>query len=308
VLTPWRDKVRAIVQAWYPGQEGGPAIARVLFGDVDPGGRLPATFPKREEDIPTAGDPEKYPGVGENVHYKEGVLVGHRWYDARGLEPAFPFGFGLSYTRFAFRDLRVRRTGRASARATVTVVNTGRRRGVAVPQLYLGLPQPGPAVVQPPRKFAGARKLRLRPGKRRRVTFRISRRQLSYWDSGGDRWAVARGCYRVMVGHSSRRIARQGVVGIGGAKCRRRAPRCKRARRFGVHTGVPAARVRRVTVYVNGARQSVQRGPLRLARVRVPARGVVRVRLVTRTTSGDRVVRSKRYGPCSPKRNPHRRK
>src|SRR4051812_11088407 len=107
VLTPWRDKVKALVEAWYPGQQGGPAIARVLFGDTDPGGRLPATFPQSEDQLPTAGDPQKYPGTGETATYKEGVLVGYRWYDANNLTPAFPFGFGLSYTTFKFAHMKV---------------------------------------------------------------------------------------------------------------------------------------------------------------------------------------------------------
>ena len=111
VLTPWRDRVEGIVEAWYPGESGGPAIARVLFGDVDPGGRLPATFPRRERDLPTAGNPRRYPGVGDVVRYSEGVLVGYRWYDRRRIRPAFPFGFGLSYTRFGFQ-----RPARAAAR------------------------------------------------------------------------------------------------------------------------------------------------------------------------------------------------
>ena len=106
VLTPWRAKVPALLEAWYPGLEGGTAIGRVLFGD-DPGGRLPVTFPRREADLPTAGDLEAYPGVAEMVRYKEGVLVGHRWYDAKGIEPAFAFGHGLSYTSFSYRDLKI---------------------------------------------------------------------------------------------------------------------------------------------------------------------------------------------------------
>ncbi|HEY7454078.1 MAG TPA: glycoside hydrolase family 3 C-terminal domain-containing protein [Thermoleophilaceae bacterium] len=215
VLTPWRGKVRALLEAWYPGQEAGPALARVLFGDVDPGGRLPVTFPRSEADLPTAGDPEKYPGVAEQVHYKEGVFVGYRWYDQRRLRPAFPFGFGRSYTRFAFRGLRVRRTGRHSARVSAVVVNRGRRRGTAVPQLYLGLPSPSGAVRQPPRQLRGVRKLSLRRGARRRVTFRVGSRALSYWDVTAGRWRVARGCYRVMVGSSSRALPLRGRFGIG---------------------------------------------------------------------------------------------
>jgi beta-glucosidase len=219
VLTPWRDKVAAIAEAWYPGAAGGPAIARVLFGDVDPGGRLPATFPRSEADLPTAGDPEKYPGVGETVRYKEGVLVGYRWFDQKRLEPAFPFGFGLSYTTFALRRLRV--TARS---ASVEVVNTGRRTGVAVPQLYLGLPDPGPGIVQPPRQLKGMRSLRLGPGRSRRVTFPITRRDLSYWDVTSNDWKVAPGCYGVMAGTSSRDIAQSATLAVGGARC----PRARR--------------------------------------------------------------------------------
>ena len=309
VLTPWRDRVRAIVQAWYPGQEGGPAIARVLFGEVDPGGRLPVTFPQREEDIPTAGDPEKYPGVAENVFYKEGVFVGHRWYDARNIEPAFPLGFGLSYTRFRMRDVRVRKTGPRSARASVLVVNRGDRPGVAVPQLYLGLPQPSEDVPQPPKQLEGARKITLEPGQRRRVRFSIGERALSYWDVGSNGWSVARGCYRVMIGKSSRSIAGQGMLAIGGARCPKvRVRRCRRVRRFFMHTDVLRNRVRRVKVFVNGRRQRTVFNRRGLVRVKLPARRRARVRLVVRTTDGRRVVRRKSYGPCSPKRRPHRRR
>ena len=113
----------------------------MLFGDVDPGGRLPATFPRSEADLPTAGGPRDYPGVKDVVDYSGRALVGYRWYDERRIRPAFPFGFGLSYTRFAFRDLRVRPDrSRIGARVSVEVVNRGARTGIAVPQLYLGLP------------------------------------------------------------------------------------------------------------------------------------------------------------------------
>ncbi|UUZ58586.1 glycoside hydrolase family 3 C-terminal domain-containing protein [Nocardioides sp. B-3] len=101
VLTPWRDEVPAVLEAWYPGQNAGTALARVLFGDVEPGGRLPMTFPRSAADLPTAGDREAYPGVAGTVQYKEGVLVGYRHFDARGIEPAFEFGHGLGYTHGA---------------------------------------------------------------------------------------------------------------------------------------------------------------------------------------------------------------
>src|SRR4051812_4067008 len=189
VLTPWRDKVKGLVEAWYPGESGGAAIARVLFGDVDPSGRLPVTFPEKESDIPTAGDPEKYPGdANGDLLYKEGVLVGYRWYDANRLEPAFPFGDGLSYTTFALRRLRITPAtgGATGATVSVDVTNTGSRPGVAVPQLYLALPSPGAGIVQPPKELKGFDKLSLDPGKTRRVNFTLDQRALSYWDSDAE--------------------------------------------------------------------------------------------------------------------------
>jgi beta-glucosidase len=229
VLTPWRDKVRGLVEAWYPGAEGGTAIARVLFGDVDPSGRLPATFPRSEADLPTAGDPEKYPGVAEAVHYKEGVLVGYRWFDAKGIEPAYPFGHGLSYTRFALRKMRVRANG-SKVTVGVDVINRGRRAGVAVPQLYLGIPSPREGVVQPPRQLKGFRKIPLRRGKKRRMSFTLDRRALSYWDQAAGEWRVARGCHRVQLGFSSRSLPGRKTLAVGGARCGRRAVAVRTAR------------------------------------------------------------------------------
>src|SRR6059058_1736315 len=165
VLTPWRDKVAALVEAWYPGEAGGPAIARVLFGDTDPGGRLPATFPRSEADLPTAGDPQAYAGVGETETYKEGLLVGYRFYDAKRKHPAYPFGFGRSYTRFAFSHLSLRRRGGA-VHVALTVRNAGRRTGWAVPEVYVSMPA---AAGEPPRQLKGFAKLRLDPRTAQRV-------------------------------------------------------------------------------------------------------------------------------------------
>jgi beta-glucosidase len=176
----------------------------VLFGDVDPGGRLPATFPRRARDLPTAGSKRRYPGVKGAVHYTEGVFVGYRWYDARRIAPAFPFGFGLSYTRFVLRHPRASRHG-----VSIEVVNTGRRTGVAVPQLYLGLPA-ARGRPQPPRALKGFASVRLKPGASRRVRFAIDSRALSYWNVRKHRWTVAPGCYRWFVGSSSRDIAASG--------------------------------------------------------------------------------------------------
>ena len=211
VLTPWRDRIKGLLEGWYPGADGGDALARVLFGDADASGRLPATFPKQEGDIPTAGDPQKYPGQGEVVTYKEGLDVGYRWYDAKGIEPAFPFGFGLSYASFAYSGLSA-----SPDAVSVTVRNTGRRAGVAVPQLYLGFPA---AAGEPPRQLKGYGKISLRPGESRRVTFPLDSRSFSHWDTAANAWSVTPGCYDVLVGTSSRDIREQGVIAQGGAGC-----------------------------------------------------------------------------------------
>jgi beta-glucosidase len=221
VLTPFRDQVGALLEAWFPGEQGGPAVARVLFGDTDPGGRLPATFPQNAADIPTATQAQ-YPGIANQVQYSEGVLVGYRWYDAKGITPAFAFGSGLSYTTFQYSGLSVHRGGVAAgtvATVTATVTNTGSRTGVAVPQLYLDLPSPSATVVQPPRQLRGYSKLDLAPGQSATVTFPLDDRAFSYWDVTSNGWRVAPGCYGVQVGASSRDLPLNGLASRGAATC-----------------------------------------------------------------------------------------
>jgi beta-glucosidase len=206
VLTPWRGKVAGLLEAWYPGQEGGTAIARVLFGNVDPGGRLPATFPRSEADLPTAGDPMKYPGVGDEEQYKEGVFVGYRWYDAHKLKVAYPFGYGLSYTKWRLGKPRLH--GRT---VRVRVRNAGRRRGSTVVQLYVKLPS-SQAVPQPPRQLRGYRKVALRRHRAKTLRFHLSRRDLAYWNTAAHGWRIKRGQYRVFVGFSSRHLRAAGTI------------------------------------------------------------------------------------------------
>jgi beta-glucosidase len=206
VLTPWRRKVAAIVEAWYPGSAGGAAIARVLFGAVDPGGRLPATFPRSEAQYPYHGDEEAYPGVADQVYYKEGIFVGYRWFDSRRLKPAFPFGHGLSYTRW--RLDRVKLKGRT---ASARVRNVGRRRGSTVVQFYVGLAT-SRAVPEPPRQLRGYRKLRLRPGRSRVVRFRVRDRDLAHWSTKAGGWRPAPGSYDVYLGFSSRNLKRADAI------------------------------------------------------------------------------------------------
>jgi beta-glucosidase len=207
VLTPWRTELAALLQAWYPGQEGGTAIARILFGDVDPGGRLSATFPNSAADLPTAGDVTAYPGLIIRANYREGVLVGYRWWDHNDIEPAFAFGHGLSYTRFEYSNLRI---DGDTVRATVR--NSGSRSGRTVAQLYLGLPSPGEGIVQPPWQLRGYQPLSLAPGASTEVVIPLPPRAFEYWDVGSKRWRTAPGTYRVAVGESSRDLRLMGEL------------------------------------------------------------------------------------------------
>jgi beta-glucosidase len=175
------------------------------------------TFPQSEAQEPTAGDPSAYPGVGLDETYKEGVFVGYRWFDAHALAPAFPFGFGLSYTQFKFGNLDIHQAG-GSVLIGVTVTNVGPRDGAAVAQLYVGLPSL-PGVPQPPAQLKGFAKVTLAPGQTAPVSFQLDSRSLSYWNVQGGDWQVAPGCYRVMVGSSSQDTPLRATLAEGGAGC-----------------------------------------------------------------------------------------
>ncbi|HET9073569.1 MAG TPA: glycoside hydrolase family 3 C-terminal domain-containing protein [Solirubrobacteraceae bacterium] len=221
VLTPWRDQVPAILEAWYPGQEGGIALAHVLFGDSDPAGRLPVTFPQSPSQLPTAGSPLQYPGVGEQEDYSEGIFVGYKFYDAHHETPAFPFGAGLSYTRFRFSKLRlvrVRHGINEVALARVTVTDTGRRAGYAVPELYMAKPASA-ALAQVPRQLAGYDSVFIRPHHSVTVTFPLNDRSFASWATSG--WQIVPGCYRLSVGTSSASLLASGTIARG--------PGCPRA-------------------------------------------------------------------------------
>lgn len=240
VLTPWRSQVAGLLEAWYPGEDGGSAIAHVLFGDADPGGRLPATFPQSETDIPTeAGGAARYPGVVEPLEgecqieasmpcpyfqedYSEGVFVGYRWYDEQHIQPAFPFGFGLSYTQFRLSGLRVQRGSgpEPSASVSVTIKNTGKRSGWAVPELYLSLPATA-SVPEPPLQLKGFDKVQLSPRRSLRVTMPLDARSFSYWSDASNAWETAAGCAQIEVGQSSAELPLHRVIAQGHAKCPR---------------------------------------------------------------------------------------
>ncbi|HEY7047815.1 MAG TPA: glycoside hydrolase family 3 C-terminal domain-containing protein [Jatrophihabitantaceae bacterium] len=213
VTMPWLSSVKGVVESWYSGQEDGNAIAAVLFGDVNPSGKLPLTFPRSEADTP-AHTPQQWPGVGGNADYSEGLQVGYRWYDQQGITPLYPFGYGLSYTTFSvghlvFGPKVLSANGHETVHAQVT--NTGSRTGAEVVQLYVGLPA---GTGEPPRQLKGYQKVTLRPGETRSVSFDLTPRDLSYWDEHAHGWVMAGGQYQVSVGTSSADIAASGTFSV----------------------------------------------------------------------------------------------
>jgi beta-glucosidase len=204
---PWLDKVRGVVEAWYPGQEGGNAIASVLFGDVNPSAKLPQTFPRSERDLPTRS-PAQYPGINKHVKYSEGLLVGYRWFDARDIEPLFAFGHGLSYTTFGYSSVRAENTARG-ANVRVTLQNTGRVAGAEVAQVYVEQPL---SAGEPPRQLGGFKKVFLQPGESRTVTISLDTRAFSRWNTKARAWQVVEGPHGIAVGSSSRDIRARATV------------------------------------------------------------------------------------------------
>ncbi|WP_431822781.1 glycoside hydrolase family 3 C-terminal domain-containing protein [Burkholderia sp. F1] len=202
VLMPWKDRVAAIVAAWYPGEGGGNAIANVLFGKVNPSGRLPVTFPARDQDTPTwkAGG-----AFDSDPVYAERLNMGYRWYDANNIKPMFEFGYGLSYTHFSYSGLSVSRQRDGSLGVSFTVRNDGPVAGADVPQVYLGVPYKD----EPPRRLAGWEKIDLNPGEARRVRITVPPRMQSVWDASRNGWRYVPGA-TVFVGASSRDIRLQG--------------------------------------------------------------------------------------------------
>jgi beta-glucosidase len=245
VAMPWKDNVRAILEMWYPGQEGGWATANLLLGRANPGGKLPVTFPVKLEDAPAraAGHPERWAplpppggsGIGTNaptptlpeniaagyrlildtidrmtpnVTFSEGIAVGYRWYDQQNIQPLFPFGHGLSYTRFQYSKLAVKHSGDGFD-VTFTLRNIGSRKGAEVPQVYLG-PVGNPPVPMASKSLAGFQRVELEPNGSSRVTIHIDGRGLSYWSIDRHDWVAPPGRRPIYVGSSSRDIRLEG--------------------------------------------------------------------------------------------------
>ncbi len=230
VLMPWIDKVAAVVESWYPGIRGSEAIANVLFGDVNPSGKLPLTFPKSEADLPHpihVGPPKPdadHPmpklagapgligmamGIGPffDVNYDEGLKVGYKWYDAEKKPVLFPFGFGLSYTTFAYSALKI--TPGDTTTVSFTLKNTGKRAGSEIAEVYASLPE---SAGEPPNRLVGWTRIDLAPGESKQATVSVSRDRLTVFDEGSDSWKVPAGQYTIRVGASSRNLPLQQAV------------------------------------------------------------------------------------------------
>jgi beta-glucosidase len=208
-IVSWEQAVPAILEAWYAGQEQGAAVARVLFGDVNPAGKLPITFPRSLKQTPVS-TPAQYPGIEDKVHYSEGLFVGYRGYDKFEIEPQYQFGYGLSYTNFEYANLSL---GSAvtddikKIQVSFDISNTGDRAGVDIAQIYLGLPE---SVSAPLKRLAGWARVSLKPGEKQLVSVILdpdsAERPLSYWNVDTQAWEISEGEYQIFLGASSRDI------------------------------------------------------------------------------------------------------
>jgi beta-glucosidase len=208
VALPWVDKVKAVLEMWWPGDEGGWSTANLLLGKVSPGGRLPVTWGKRLEDYPATdpAHPERSKqGVDHKTTYSEGVNVGYRWFDKQKTEPLFPFGHGLTYTTFAYSGLGVLRAADGGLDVDVSIKNTGDAAADEVPQVYIGAPSSAPEGVQfPVRSLVAFERIHLSPGETRTVSLHVNERQLQYWSTEDQKWVTPPGKRMVSVGSSSR--------------------------------------------------------------------------------------------------------
>lgn len=208
VTMPWLDRVAGVMEMWLPGDGYGSAAAKLLFGDAEPGGRLPVTFPKDETQGPGTKQ-SQYPGTlyddgsVDTAHFDEGIFIGYRYWDQHNQTPLFPFGYGLSYTTFSMKGQGAKIEKDGGATVDVQVKNTGKRAGAEIIQIYLGFPK---TAGEPPRQLKGIQKVTLKPGEEQTVHVRIDADAFRYWNEGRNAWTTATGTFQVMAGPSSRDI------------------------------------------------------------------------------------------------------
>ncbi len=215
-MSSWVGRANGILQVWYPGMEGGTALARTLFGEVNPSGKLPVTFPKKLEESPAHAIGE-YPGDKDtvNVHYKEGVFVGYRYNDKYNVEPLFPFGHGLSYTTFEYNELEASENA-GMVNIGMRVKNTGTVAGAEVIQLYVG--KENSAVERPEKELKAFRKVFLNPGESKEVTLSVPVEDFRYFDETKNQWVLEQGSYKIQAGSSSRDIRQTVAVDLEDVK------------------------------------------------------------------------------------------
>jgi beta-glucosidase len=209
-MTSWIDQTKGIIQAWYPGMEGGNALAKIIFGQVNPSGKLPMSWPKKLEDC-GAQKLGEYPGNGTTVHYKDDIYVGYRYYDTYHVDPQFAFGYGLSYTDFEYSNLKI---SSADHQATVsfTLTNTGKMAGAEVAQVYVK--QEKSALPRPEKELKGFSKVFLKAGETKEVSIRLDETSFQYFDDREGRWVLEPGQFQILVGNSSRGIKLNGNLNL----------------------------------------------------------------------------------------------
>ncbi len=203
-MVDWIENVPTVIEAWYAGQEAGNAIADILFGDVNPSGKLPITFPKKLSDSPAHVSTRTYPG-NEKVYYDEGIFVGYRHFDTKDIKPLFPFGYGLSYTTFAYDNLKINKKavmGDEKFTVSVDITNTSDYTGAEVVQLYIQDVEC--SVERPLKELKGFKKIKLKPGEKKTVIFELDKRDLSFYDEKTSCWKAEKGIFNILVGSSSK--------------------------------------------------------------------------------------------------------
>jgi beta-glucosidase len=208
-LARWKDNVQAIFQTWYAGEQGGTALARLLFGEANPSGHLPISWERKITDNPSYNSYYPEPGTNQIV-YREGVFVGYRGYEHTHTDPMFPFGFGLSYTTFRYSNLKIEAAQEGSFRVGFDVQNTGRRAGATVAQLYVG--ERAPTVERPGKELKGFERVFLEPGESRHLVLPLGPRSFSYFDVKAGAWRANPGVYNLMLGDSSQDIRLKGTL------------------------------------------------------------------------------------------------
>lgn len=211
-MQEWLDNIPSVIEAWYGGMEAGNAIIDVLFGDVNPSGKLPLTFPNALKDSPAHISKRTYPG-NEKVFYDEGIFVGYRHFDKMNNEPLFPFGYGMSYTTFAFEDLKVSQSKISQNEkftVSVNITNTGEREGAEVVQLYIQDIET--SIERPPKELKGFKKVNLKPGEKTPISFELGTEDLAFYDDRLNEWRAEKGRFNILIGSSSRDIYLEGKM------------------------------------------------------------------------------------------------